>query len=287
MHTMSERGQSRRLIAVGVDLGGTWIRALAITLDGGRFRSFRGKAPDLAKLPEFLRQLWWRWHVTRARVAGLVVATRGVWTFSERQRQERRLSRVAWKVSVISDAQAAYLGALGNTPGLLVLAGTGSIVLGRNSRGRWVRRGGLGPLLGDEGSAFWIGREWLRVTTGGEDFEPVRRIVRSPDATTRIARLAVRVLRQAKKGNRVARRIVTEAQRHLASQATEAARALGLSPPIAVSWAGQLLEDHAFRSGLWNALRRSGFSLRVVPPRDSPARAASRLALTLGRRHRA
>lgn len=281
---MSARRQSRGLIAVGVDLGGTWVRALAITLDGGRFRSFRGRAPDLAKLPEFLGQLWRRWRVTRARVAGLVVATRGVWTLSERQRQERRLTRVARKVSVISDAQAAYLGALGNTPGLLVLAGTGSIVLGRNSHGRWVRRGGLGPLLGDEGSAFWIGREWLRVTTGGEDFEPVRRIVRSPDATTRIARLAVRVLRQAKKGNRVARRIVAEAQRHLASQATEAALALGLSRPIAVSWAGQLLEDPTFRSGLWNALRRSGFSARPSPPREAPVLVAARLALRLARR---
>jgi N-acetylglucosamine kinase-like BadF-type ATPase len=129
---MSARQESRRFIAVGVDLGGTWIRALAITLDGARLRSFRGRAPDLERLPEFLRQLWRQWHVTRARLAGLVVATRGVWTLSERQRQERRLSKVARKVSVSSDAQVAYLGELGNTPGLLVLAGTGSIVLGRN-----------------------------------------------------------------------------------------------------------------------------------------------------------
>src|ERR671922_279575 len=47
-------------------------------------------------------------------------------------------------------------------PGALLLAGTGSIVLGRDARGRLVRAGGLGPLIGDEGSAFWLGREWLR-----------------------------------------------------------------------------------------------------------------------------
>lgn len=278
--------RSQRPIAVGVDLGGTWLRALAVSLDGTRLRSFRGPAPDLERLPDFLRTLWQRWRITPAEVAGLGVATRGVWTFSERRRQGGRLRRVARKVGVISDAQAAYLGALGAKPGLLILAGTGSIVLGRDSRGRWVRRGGLGPLLGDEGSAFWIGREWLRATTRGEDFEPIRRIVRSPDAPALIAGLAVRVLRLATTGNRIARRIAAEAQQHLAIQAIEAARALRLTPPIALSWAGQLLEDHTFRAGLWRTLRRSGLIVRPVPPREAPVLAAARLALGLARGQR-
>lgn len=275
----------RTLLAVGVDLGGTWIRVLAVR-DGTRFRSLRNPAPDLERLPDFLRALWRRWRLASSRVAALVVSTRGVWTATERERQERRLRRLALKVMVLSDAQAAYLGALGARPGLLVLAGTGSIVLGRDSDGRWVRRGGLGPLLGDEGSAFWIGREWLRATTRGEDFEPVRRIVRSPDASARIAGLAVRVLRLARKRNRVARRIVADAQRHLAVQAIETARALRLSPPIAVSWAGQLLEDGVFRAGLLRALRHSGFRARPIPPQEAPVLTAARLALGIAHRRR-
>lgn len=278
--------RSQRLIAVGVDLGGTWLRALAVSLDGTRLGSFRSPASDLERLPDFLRALWRRWRLAPSRVAALVVATRGVWTAAEQKRQERRLRRLALKVKVISDAQAAYLGALGARSGLLVLAGTGSIVLGRDSHGRWVRRGGLGPLLGDEGSAFWIGREWLRATTRGEDVEPVRRIVRSPDAPVQIAGLAVRALRLAMKGNRIARRIVAEAQQHLAIQAMETARALRLAPPITLSWAGQLLEDGAFRAGLWRALRRLGLPARPIPPREAPVQAAARLALSLARRRR-
>lgn len=269
---------------MGVDLGGTWVRALALSLDGKRLRSFRSPAPDLLRLPEFLRALWRRWRVAPSQVTALVVATRGVWTISERRRQEQRLGNLALKVKVLPDAQAAYLGALGATPGVLVLAGTGSIVLGRNSRGRWVRRGGLGPLLGDEGSAFWIGREWLKATTRGKDFGAVRRFVRFPDAPARIARVAVRVLRQARHGNWIARRIVAEAQRDLAAQATEVARALGLSSPITVSWAGQLIEDRMFRDGLWRALRRSGLRFRVFPPREIPVLATARLALRLSHR---
>ncbi len=279
--------QFQGLIAVGIDLGGTWLRALAASLDGTRLRSFRSPAPERTKLSQFLRKLWRRWRVSPAEVAALAVATRGIWTASERRREAKRLRAVARKIRVLSDAEAAYLGALGETPGLLILAGTGSIVLGRTPRGRWVRRGGLGPLLGDEGSAFWIGKEWLKATTHGGDLRAVRRLVRVPDAPARIAKLAVKVLRQARTGNTRARRIVAEAQRQLAVQAIEVCRALALSPPIRVSWAGTLLEDRAFRFGLWRALRRSGLSVRVVPPRESPALAAARLALALSRRPRA
>ncbi len=270
-------------IAVGVDLGGTWLRAVAVTLDGIRLRSFRARVPDSETLPGFLRGLWRRWRVTPAKVAALVIATRGVWTASERRARERSLEGLARRVKVVPDAHAAYLAALGPVAGLLVLAGTGSIVLGRTSRGRWVRRGGLGPLLGDEGSAFWIGREWLRARMRGDDFGRVRRLIGAADAPARIAGVAVQVLARARTGDRIARRIVAQAQRYLATQAAEAARTLALPPPVPVSWAGRLLEDPGFRAGVVRELRRRGPSVRSVPPRSSPVEAAARLALRLAR----
>lgn len=280
---MAVERRRERLNAVGVDLGGTWIRVAAVSSEGTRLRSFKSRAPELAELPEFLRKLWQRWGVTRVQVSALVVATRGVWTAPERRRHERRLGALARKVTVLSDAQAAYLGALGERPGLLVLAGTGSIVVGRTSRGRWVRRGGFGPLLGDEGSAFWIGREWLRATTQGEDFEPVRRMIRAPDPIARIASVAVKVLSLARRRKRLARRIVADAQRHLANLAAEAARDLKLPPPITVSWAGGLLDDPEFRGGLTRALRQAGLDVRLVPPLAPPLDAAVTLGLRLSR----
>ena len=47
-------------------------------------------------------------------------------------------------------------------PGLVVIAGTGSIAFGRDSRGRTARAGGWGYLFGDEGGGFWIARQALR-----------------------------------------------------------------------------------------------------------------------------
>ena len=148
-------------LLVGVDIGGTHIRVLA--RGGGRTRRLSAPAPPLADLPDSLRRLWRRWRLRPRNVAALVVAAKGVWTPAERRLEERRLRGLARRVKVIPDVEAAFLGALGDGPGVLILAGTGSIVLGRNRRGRWARAGGLGPLLGDEGSAFWLGSLWLRI----------------------------------------------------------------------------------------------------------------------------
>ena len=47
-------------------------------------------------------------------------------------------------------------------PGVVVIAGTGSIAYGRNERNQAARAGGWGYMLGDEGSGYWIGRAALR-----------------------------------------------------------------------------------------------------------------------------
>src|SRR5207247_1687197 len=95
-------------------------------------------------------------------VAAFVVAAKGIWTEGERRSLAQRLDGLAGRVLVVPDAQAALLGALDGQAGVLILAGTGSIAVGRDDRGRWTRAGGLGPLLGDAGSGLWRGRDRLR-----------------------------------------------------------------------------------------------------------------------------
>src|SRR5690242_9482821 len=57
---------------------------------------------------------------------------------------------------VYSDMVIAHAGALEMQPGIVVIAGTGSAILGIDHNGRRVRIGGWGPLYGDEGSAHYI-----------------------------------------------------------------------------------------------------------------------------------
>jgi N-acetylglucosamine kinase-like BadF-type ATPase len=64
-------------------------------------------------------------------------------------------------VHVTTDAAIALETATQGGPGVILIAGTGSIALGRNAAGHTARAGGLGPWLGDEGSAFDVGRRAL------------------------------------------------------------------------------------------------------------------------------
>jgi N-acetylglucosamine kinase-like BadF-type ATPase len=280
---MTARKRREQRVGIGVDVGGTWVRAVSV--DGERARLVaRASASRVPELRSFLLTLG-----CGPRLGAAVVAARGVWTAAERRALRGRLSGVARIVRVISDAEAALLGALGDEPGILVLAGTGSIVLGRDGRGRWARAGGLGPLLGDEGSAFWLGRDWLRERARRGDFLTARRIARAPDAARRIAAIAPQVVQRAHDGDRTARAIVRDGQRHLATLALRVIEALCLASPVGVSWAGSLMDDPRYRRGVARALTDAGVRTRWIAPRMAPVEAAARLAWRLatdGRRRR-
>ncbi|HEV8141763.1 MAG TPA: BadF/BadG/BcrA/BcrD ATPase family protein [Methylomirabilota bacterium] len=268
-------------LVVGADVGATWIRLVARRGPRriGAFRTSACQGDDLGTFfPWAFRVRGWR------DVAALVIGSRGIWTTAERRAVARRVARAARRIEVLSDAQVAHLGALGVGAGILILAGTGSIVIGRDREGRWARGGGFGPLLGDEGSGFWLGRAWLRATTQGEDFMPARRLIQSPDPVRRIAALAPSVIARARRGDRRARSIVAEGQRHLAALAGDVARRLRLPAPIAVSWAGSVVEDAWYRAGLKRALRRAGVRARWQAPAMGPVEAAALRAVEIARR---
>lgn len=62
---------------------------------------------------------------------------------------------------VVNDALVALVAGAGDDPGIVLIAGTGSIAYGVNGEGYAARAGGWGFVLGDEGSGYWIGREAL------------------------------------------------------------------------------------------------------------------------------
>ncbi len=75
----------------------------------------------------------------------------------------------AKRYSVTHDALIALVGATGGEPGVVAIAGTGSIAFGRNSEGRTARAGGWGYAFGDEGGAFDIVRQALRAALRFEE----------------------------------------------------------------------------------------------------------------------
>ncbi len=65
------------------------------------------------------------------------------------------------RIAVQNDVAVAFTGALAGQPGVLVLAGTGSMAWAENAD-RVIRVGGWGQGFGDEGSAHWIGLQALQ-----------------------------------------------------------------------------------------------------------------------------
>lgn len=133
-------------------------------------------------------------------------------------------------VVVGSDVEAAHAAAFGEGAGMLLVVGTGSVVRAVDPRGRVVRVGGWGALLGDEGSGFGIGLDGLRAVVRSEDGrEPPTRLggallsatgvaevaelpAWAARATKReIAALSVEVARVARSGDTVAARVIHRA----------------------------------------------------------------------------
>ncbi|HLF19723.1 MAG TPA: BadF/BadG/BcrA/BcrD ATPase family protein [Bacteroidota bacterium] len=68
-------------------------------------------------------------------------------------------------VLIESDARIALEGAFLGKPGIILIAGTGSIAFGKDAQAVIHRVGGWGRMLGDEGSGYTIGREGLNAVT--------------------------------------------------------------------------------------------------------------------------
>lgn len=150
-------------------------------------------------------------------------------------------------IEVTIDATGALEGATAGGPGIVVIAGTGSIALGRDTSGAITRVGGWGYLFGDEGSAFDIVRRALRAALGAEEgwAEPTQLtglLLEATESKTanealhrfytpdwprdRVARIAPRIDRLAERGDIDARRVLAESGRALGSIALRVAGAL-------------------------------------------------------------
>jgi N-acetylglucosamine kinase-like BadF-type ATPase len=73
------------------------------------------------------------------------------------------------EIEVVGDIVITLQAALGRGPGVIVIAGTGSIAYGRNTEGKTARAGGWGFAISDEGSGHWIGRTLVAAAIRASD----------------------------------------------------------------------------------------------------------------------
>ncbi|HEX5324066.1 MAG TPA: BadF/BadG/BcrA/BcrD ATPase family protein, partial [Capsulimonadaceae bacterium] len=73
------------------------------------------------------------------------------------------------RVQIVPDFAAAFTGATDGQPGIMVIAGTGSVAYGENAAGQGHRAGGYGYLIDDSGSGYGIGRSALSAVLNAAD----------------------------------------------------------------------------------------------------------------------
>jgi N-acetylglucosamine kinase-like BadF-type ATPase len=172
---MSADAQSSYVI--GLDAGGTKTVCLLADLDGRILAEAKAGGANLQAAGEL--EVEKVLHEVMDRVIGdrpqppaaIVLGMAGVDRAGDAAVMRTVLRRIGYKarLRITNDALIALVAAIGNAPGLVLIAGTGSIAYGRNARDEAARAGGWGYVLGDEGSGYWIGRHALRAVVRQSD----------------------------------------------------------------------------------------------------------------------
>jgi len=230
-------------------------------------------------------------EIPKEEVAGVCAGLAGTGSETVRKRAQNEIAALlpGTRVLVISDALAALWGAFGGGAGLLLIAGTGSICLGMDGRGRTARSGGFGRLLGDEGGGYWIAVEAMRWAlkandVGGssahleaairEEFRllDLRDVIplAHDDPPDRIAALARRIL-VLSASDADAREIIYQAGEHLAALVANTARKLGLAGPQVALWGGLWNSSRKeLQEALLRAFETKGYAATVTTPTQTP-----------------
>jgi len=202
-------------------------------------------------------------------------------------------------VNLCTDGEILLCGGLNSLEGYCLIAGTGSIALGRSSDGNLVRSGGHGYMLGDEGSAAWIGRTAIaRIlrslekrdlstdmlpaileTSGLVQYSDFIRYVHHEADKAKIAALAPVVTAAAGKGDPLALDILHTGAEELALLVKSV---LAQSPRIQLRelvLAGGIMEnDEITTNKLKEILTREFPELKVSPPKGTALEGACKIA---------
>lgn len=156
-------------ILLGIDAGGS--KSTLIAVDEHLKELYRDSGPSIharmmplddqiagvTRLVETMRITHPDWDIE-----GLCLGVAGGGRAFEQERLTDALNAIYpdWTILVTSDAHIAHADAFDNGDGILVITGTGSMVLGRTGT-RWERAGGYGFIIGDPAGGYRLGQESL------------------------------------------------------------------------------------------------------------------------------
>lgn len=297
---------------VGIDGGGTKTLAVVAKVDGeivgvGTAGPSNVSTLGIAKARSAVESAFFNalrsCGVFRRDVAAVCLGLAGLDSprVLRRVRGTVRYWRLVRNVRVEQDSTIALATATRlEAPGIVVIAGTGSVVMGTDGKGRIVKVGGWGYILNDEGSAFYIGLEALRAISksfdgrlprtrlfryitselGVRDFYGLlEKIYTMEFSPMIIGGLAPLVSRAANEGDKVAITILRGAATELASMVITALRRLRLREAPVYYTGGVFTAGEVFLRFFRSAIQRAYPSVTVEELKYQPAIGALYLAL--------
>lgn len=165
-------------IYLGIDGGGTKTTCavgdersvLATATAGGSNVTRVGEARAREAVLACIRDACSAAKVDPAKVASACVGLSGAGRPEVRDAVAHMVAAIVQgRVQVVSDLETTLEAAFDGGPGVITIAGTGSIAYGRDANGRTARAGGWGLAISDEGSGEWIGRAAVSAVLGAKD----------------------------------------------------------------------------------------------------------------------
>ncbi|MBC8029874.1 MAG: hypothetical protein H7Z16_07170 [Pyrinomonadaceae bacterium] len=309
---LSTRRLASRRAVVGVDGGGTKTQAVILDADlailgeglAGPSNPLRvGIANAAAAIREAVDQAC---EAARIRRTDLVAAEIGLAGARRKELSARMRDALLGlgisEIVVVGDADIALYGATEGEPGLIIIAGTGSICCGINARSKTMCAGGWGPIAGDEGAGAWIARRALRAIAHAvdgrgpatsltsiacnyfhvSDPNDLSTAIYAPTITNeRLAGFGKHVVEAAKARDQTAREIIAEGGRELGSAAAAVIRNLKMErETFQVAYVGGIFKaaGELVLASVREELRVVAPNAYLAQPRFTPAVAAARMA---------
>ena len=299
---------ARSMVVLGIDAGGTRTLGLLADAQGRVLRSARGPGANLQSAGELEVEKVLHQVIEDAlgeaavRPAAICLGMAGVDRPGDADTIRAILARIGYRARalVVNDALIALEAGLPGAPGIVIISGTGSIAYGRDEAGHAARAGGLGYILSDEGSGYWLGREALRAVVRAADgrgaqtaltpavlahhqlarpSDLVRVVYARGTGPGDIAALSREVDAAAGAGDAIALGLIEQAAVELVAMAESVAAQLGLRAPAVLLSGGTLHGATRLRARTVSRLaeRLPGCGVRLLEA--EPAAGAVRLAL--------
>lgn len=285
---------------LGIDGGGTKTRCvladettvLATSMSGGSNIVRLGETHARDALHTSIRQVCSNAKIAPDRIHAVCIGAAGAARPEIAAKLRNILAEVipssCVNIEVIGDVEIAHEAAFGGGPGIIAVAGTGSIVYGRNASGDTARAGGWGFAISDEGSGHWIGRRAVSAVLRARDqnlstaltamilqawkLSTLDELVQQANATLapEFPRLFPVILRAADDGDPVARELLCDAGAQLATLATIVLRRLSNHVPelLPVAVTGSVFrQSSVVREVFYNTLQTNfpGIEVRLDP----------------------